>query len=98
MNPYAWIITKDHIARETEVSAVGTIGPSTVTRTQEIELRDGKGTAFRMRDDDGELYYEGKLVGDPTLYDGFGPLDDFGKPNAGCTSIEYREHGAWKAL
>jgi len=37
-----------------------------------------------MFDDDMNLYYEGKIIGD---YDGFEPLDDFGMPNARCTSI-----------
>jgi hypothetical protein len=39
-----------------------------------------------MYDDDGELYYEGySLAGSD-----FGPLWDFGMPNAGCTGIKYK--------
>ena len=45
---------------------------------------------FRLLDDDGEIYYEGFLIGDE-----FAPLDDFGEPNAGCTSIQVQENGAW---
>jgi len=43
-----------------------------------------KGVKFQMFDDDMNLYYEGKIIGN---YSGFEPLDDFGMPNAGCTSI-----------
>lgn len=42
-------------------------------------------TQFRMYDDDGMLYYEGKADEDAS----FEPLDDFGMPNAGCTYIKY---------
>lgn len=52
---------------------------------------------FRMRDDDGELCYEG--VGNClTAGEGFEPLDDFGMPNAGCTSIEWFVQGRWEVL
>lgn len=44
--------------------------------------------AFRLRDDDGELYYSGYARED--MEDEFAPLDDYGLPNAGCTTIEYR--------
>jgi hypothetical protein len=54
------------------------------------------GERFRMKDDDGQVYYHGRIAGD---YDGFEPLDDFGAPNAGCTSIEYRgTNGGWEQL
>ena len=39
---------------------------------------------FRMRDDDNNLYYEGYCTAES-----FAPLDDFGMPNDGCTTIEY---------
>lgn len=39
---------------------------------------------FRMLDDDGDVYYYGVMTQDAC----FDPLDDFGAPNAGCTSIE----------
>lgn len=52
-------------------------------------------TRFRMFDDDGELYYEGLLTG---TFDGLEPLDDFGMPNAGCTSIEVFEDGRWAGV
>ena len=56
-----------------------------------------------MYDGDGELYYEGRFM-DTTL-DGhdlpetaFGPLDDFGTPNAGCTHIKYFTNHKWETL
>jgi len=58
-------------------------------------INSGKGEKFRMFDDDMNLYYEGRITGG---YDGFEPLDDFGQPNAGCTSIEYLKNGKWEQL
>ncbi len=94
-----WTITRDHIADPdaqpgTNANAVGIVGPRTAKRTHEQIKADPSGKKFLMRDDDGELYYEGVLVGG----DGFEPLDDFGGPNAGATSIEYREGNKWKQL
>lgn len=43
---------------------------------------------FRMLDDDGEVYYTG-YTDDNQTEEAFAPLDDYGTPNAGCTSIEY---------
>lgn len=74
---YNWVITADHI----ETDAVGTTGPMGHDINTENEAE------FRMFDDDGVLYYEGKIWGD---HDGFEPLDDFGMPNAGCTDIQYK--------
>ena len=92
----AWTITRDYFAdpdakRGTNSNAVGIVGPcaARLTAQQIIEHPDAK--RFRMLDDDGEIYYEGYLVGD----DEFAPLDDFGEPNAGCTSIQVQENGAW---
>jgi hypothetical protein len=85
---YGWIIkrdvlfeTGDHIEGETD--ATGTMGGHDTTFSKEEIL---KGVSFQMFDDDMNLYYEGKIIGD---YDGFEPLDDFGMPNAGCISIWY---------
>lgn len=48
---------------------------------------------FRLLDGDGEVYYYGisKEVS-------FAPLDEFGKPFAGCTSIEYFNEEVWIEL
>jgi hypothetical protein len=96
----AWIIDKDHIADPkakpgTNNNAVGLMGPRSYK---------GDGTElihrFRMKDDDGELYYSGRCSSDNDD-EALGPLDNFGTPNAGATIIEYwvpGPGGGWKAL
>jgi hypothetical protein len=90
-----WIITKDLIGDPaakagTNQNAVGLMGP-----------RDYAGDGselihkFHLVDDDGEIYYEGRSGDDSD----FGPLDDFGKPNAGATAIQYWVEGVgWRDL
>lgn len=105
MSTYAWIITRDYLAEQSasDDNRAGVIGPSAATDEQVAALKvDGKpesSTAFRMYDDDGELYYSGYYLGDPTSEDAFGPLDDFGAPDSGCTEIRYRQpDGKWTTL
>lgn len=103
MSEYAWIITsddqRDPDAPEGSYSnAKGLIGPRDATPEQIDRLHEGRiGEAFRIYDDDGELYYRGRIIGD---YEGFEPLDDFAAPNAGATDIKYRNHstGKWELL
>jgi|TARA_R100001143_G_C3335217_1_gene121449 hypothetical protein len=84
---YNWTITKDYIESGANT---GLTGPSNKSRHTANEA------SFKMFDDDGKMYYAGTIWGD---YDGFEPLDDFGMPNAGCTSIEYKNAGGvWEAL
>lgn len=85
---YAWMIDKDVLfnpAHE-DKSAVGVVGPRNASSDLIAKLNRGEGDKFEMRDDDGELYYKGRIVGN---FEGFEPLDDYGTPNAGCTSIRY---------
>lgn len=88
-----WIITKDHIATPgspicTNDNAVGMAScdhdPSVILPWE-----------FRIKDDDGELNYEGR-----SSHQDFDPLDDFAMPNAGSTTIEYknRRSGKWEIL
>ena len=100
MAKYAWIITKDHLATELgDRSEVGISGPSDITVQQKIALDEGQGAEFQMRDDDGELYYTGRFIGDANSEDAFAPLMDFGTPNAGATDIYYRNaKGQWEIL
>jgi len=91
MNP--WVITKDKLAdpdskQGTLANAVGVTGPYGYKG-------DGKEltSRFRMKDDDGEVYYYGF-----SREAGFEPLDDFGMPNAGCTTIEYFLNGDWEQI
>lgn len=88
---YAWTITKDFID---EGLLEGTTGPRTATAGKDYITRHGK--AFRMLDDDGEVYCHGRICGDD--FEGFEPLDDFGEPGLGCTTIQYRESGRWTTL
>lgn len=95
-----WIVTKDFTNGDFEDSRdfdkVEVIGPRNCKLTAEELI---KGHPFKMFDDDGLLYYEGFLVGDKDSEDGFMPLDHYGEPNAGCTSIQYKnKDGQWEVL
>lgn len=84
-----WLITLDTMAdlsyaAPSNMNAVGMMGPRGVTLTA-AEIRQ-QGKRFRMFDDDGELYYEGYVVGNEEA-----PLIDFGRPNAGATEIKIYE-------
>lgn len=111
----AWIITKDKITdgeapEGTNLNARGLIGPSIATKNDEARLRAGEGVPFRMLDDDGEIYYYGRILEESECtpqYEGnyfggeseFAPLDNFGRPNAGCTDIQYKnKEGKWESL
>jgi hypothetical protein len=96
---YAWIITKDHLA-DIPPDRAGTTGPRAAPQSLLEQLKAGEGWRFRMKDDDGEIVYEGRYLSVPDDW-GFGPLDDFGTPDAGCTSIEFFQtgtNGGWKPL
>ena len=57
------------------------------------------GWTFKMYDDDGSLYYSGRLVtpDDETPDDATAgaPLWDFGQPDSGCVTITYPGHPDW---
>lgn len=90
----------------TNMNAVGVCGPRDapdelielleIHATKELAARhaDAEIYRFRMYDDDGELYYTGRMITDEgaTEEASFGPLDDYGTPNAGCTLIKYQGH------
>lgn len=88
-----WIIDEDLIASPsarpgTNCNAVGLVGPGSYKGDgSELTAR------FQMLDDDGEVYYRGRCH----KYS-FGPMDDFGTPNAGCTTIQYMVNGKWETL
>lgn len=93
MAKYGWIIDKDIISFGDHT---GTTGPRNISPEHQEMLKNGGGKKFKMYDDDGELYYEGRIVGE---YSEFEPLDDFGMPNAGCTDIQYKnEKGEWESV
>lgn len=107
VSDYAWVVDKDYISDETPVDdwgklsaavAVDVCGPSDATDAQ-IERARSEGKAFRMYDDDGILYYSGRCwTAEPDSEELFGPLDDYGMPNAGAVVIKYREGNRWVTL
>lgn len=116
----AWIITRDRIADDRDklenpnggcnAYARGLMGPAGISDDDKARLIAGEGSPFRMKDDDGILYYEGRILEKSSVTDeyesGFwgkdselAPLDNFGSPNAGCTQIEYKnKDGKWEGL
>lgn len=100
--PYGWIIVKDYTEDDQELDDSGLTGPRFIDPEIGARLTRGEGRKFRMYDDDGELYYEGRII---TNDDGgseidFCPLDDFGMPNSGCTRIDYlgSDGKTWETL
>lgn len=98
-----WIITKDLIPMEGVRSRIGW-GNYASDKTTEtaVSLAQSPMTAlalpyeFRLKDDDGEIYYEGRSD-DNSSQDAFAPLD-WAEADAGCTSIEYRNRNKWEML
>jgi len=81
-------------------SRVGMIGPKDCFLSADDFVT---AKIFRMLDADGEVYYEGRYVPNPVTggEDLFEPLDCLGTPDAGCTTIQYREGGPtgpWKEI
>ena len=98
MATYAWIITKDHLAEEGDESEVGVAGPRDAPDDLLAQLNEGKGHVFRMYDDDDILYYTGRGVSVDDEMDEnacYGPLGDFGTPNAGAVTIKWHGHREW---
>lgn len=83
----SWYIDKDEI----DGDAVGQWNGKEDTLE---ECKSNCEFAFRMLDDDDEVYYYGRCSSN----DSFSPLDDFGAPNAGCTTIQYFRSGKWETL
>jgi hypothetical protein len=84
-----WIILKDRIS---DVAA----GERSAVGVRSCNHKEGAKLPYRFRllDDDGEVYYEGRM----SELD-FDPLDDYGMPNAGCTELQYREgNGPWTRM
>lgn len=104
---YGWIIDRETVSDETNAvvdpdlrtsSRVGWTGPRDIAPAIEQQLRNGQGQRFKMFDDDGNLYYEGRYIG-PDDETAFGPLTDLGTPDAGATRIDYQgRNGRWATL
>ncbi len=110
---YAWIVDVDHSPDPdeppgTNSNAPNGRGPRNAPACLLARLTKGEGRAWKMHDDDGEIYYSGRIVfADPEDEKGdglslpeeaFGPLSDFGTPNAGATEIRYFIGGKWTQL
>lgn len=102
MSKYGWIITKDHLANNFDdlKSTVGIMGPADLNKNIEGLLKKKWGLEFKLFDDDGELYYEGRFLSEHGLKDDaiMSPLDDFGGPDSGCTYIQYFIDGKWETI
>ena len=101
---YGWLITHDSIADEeykapSNLNAKGMYGPrdigddhrATLESVAKAGYKNYHGESvrkFKVYDDDGELYYTGLYIG-PDDEEMFGPLEDFGTPNAGAAEIRY---------
>lgn len=101
---YAWIIDRDLIADEdvaegTNCNAKGLTGPRAADPALIEALEAGKGLQFKMYDDDGELYYVGRGIASKSDQESedfcYGPLGDFGTPNAGAVLIKWTNHPEW---
>ena len=98
MTTYAWVITKDHLMEPgdpEEGSSVGVAGPHEASDEALAQVRAGHGRLFRMYDDDGILYYTGRLFDTTGDYDEdacYAPLGDYGMPGAGAVEIRYHGH------
>lgn len=97
---YAWIITKDHIPNPeapegSYQNARGLTGPADAPHELLENLAAGQGDTFRMYDDDQEIYYTGRGLSVDDEWDDnacFGPVYDFGRPNAGAIWIRWQGH------
>lgn len=98
MTTYAWTITKDYLndpADPDDVNAVGVSGPSEASDEALAQVLAGHGRLFRMYDDDGILYYTGRLFDTTGDYDEdacYAPLGNYGMPAAGAVEIRYQGH------
>lgn len=92
--PYGWFIYESFIEGKGDQfgksTAVEVVGPCGCSDENEASLRSGKGTEFELYDDDENLYYKGRLIGD---WDGLEPCDDYGMPNAGA--VHTKIDGEW---
>ncbi|WP_433259250.1 hypothetical protein ACQPYK_49630 (plasmid) [Streptosporangium sp. CA-135522] len=83
--PWGWLITRKHAANDDAL----VFGPHNIQLQILSRLERGEGTQFRLRDADGNLGYEGRIIaedGGPAL---LFMLLERAKSSTGCTSIEY---------
>lgn len=93
---YAWMITGDYI----DTDSVGIAGPHNAPADLLDRLSAGEGHIFKLYDDDGEHYYTGLALWADDCEPGeeefcYGPLGDYGAPNAGAVRILWNNHPEW---
>ena len=94
-----WIITVDHI----DTNSFGVGDDENGKRVQTfVTAGDGLSYDFKLYDDDGQLYYEGRTADiNEDEERAFAPLD-WARYKAGCTIMKYRLHadynGEWLEL
>lgn len=88
-----WIITNDLI----DTNSIGIGDDDTGKRVQTFPSEgDRLSYDFRLYDDDGKLYYEGRTADiNEDEERAFAPLD-WATYKAGCTTMTYRLHGNYK--
>jgi len=88
--PIIWVIDFDYIDNPLGMSVKNLFGPRDATEEDLVFCTQ----KFRMYDDDGNLYYQGRMSDSCD----FEPLDHYGMPNAGCTEIRLLEGDKWVTL
>jgi hypothetical protein len=90
--PYGWYIYESFIEEDSfnEPKTVEVLGPRGIRDENVERLKNGEGHEFELYDDDYNLYYKGRLIGD---FEGLEPMEDYGMPNAGA--VHTKMDGDW---
>lgn len=99
----AWEITKDLLeGTDSPHSRVGyseeheriPVMAAVIGMQSELLPNTGERIPFRLKDDDGEVYYEGMLHDDNECRNQLS-AQKWGEDDAGCTMIEVKRDGKW---
>lgn len=92
-----WIITRDFI--NSKGDSFYRVGYSNRKEPEAKAKIKKRGKVFRMLDDDNAVHFHGKCLTD-FGEEAFCPLDDLGRPDTGCTDIQYKNEktGEWESL
>lgn len=91
---YAWIITRDY----RDGSQTSTRGPYGHLPQYRRKLERGEGRPFRLRNEDGALLYEGRLLGPKDRATDLAPLDDFGHERGAVVCEIVGDNGLWESV
>ena len=104
MKQTSWVITKDWLAdefsRPGSENAVGISGPEGCPLNARGIASSPEVKRFRLYDDDNGLTYSGLMVVGDEIDAELMPLDNYGRPNAGCTIMRVLNvvTGEWEVL